>query len=86
VGYIILPSSGTAEVIFVPTLDAAAQRRATWDWIVARVWSNGAVTAGDNLAAGHCTMGLGGDYSVSRAAEWLAQQPTTWLRELGIAM
>jgi hypothetical protein len=84
VGYIVLPSSDTAEPAFVPTLDAAEQRRAAWDWLIARVWSDGAVTPGDRREAGHCPMGLGGDYAVSRAADWLAQQPATWLLARGI--
>jgi hypothetical protein len=49
------------------------------------VWSGGTVTAGDDSEAGLCGMGLGGDYTVSRAAEWLAQRPARWLREQGIA-
>src|SRR5260370_19856275 len=29
--------------------------------------------------------GLGGDYTLSGAAEWLAERPARWLREKGIA-
>jgi hypothetical protein len=83
VGYIVLPSSRVGTIAFVPTLEAAKQRGEGWDWI-ARVWSDGTVTAGDDSEAGLCGMGLGGDYTVSRAAEWLAQRPARWLREQGI--
>ena len=69
---------------FVPTLAAAKHRRDRWASLVARVWSDGAVTAGDDREAGFCGMGLGGDYSVSRAAEWLATRSAQWLRKNGI--
>jgi len=84
VGYIVLPSSRGGATTFVPTLEAAKQQ-GEWDWI-ARVWSDGTVTAGDDGEAGLCGMGMGGDYSVSRAAEWLAERPTWWLREKGISV
>jgi len=84
VGYVVLPSSPSGTIAFVPTLAAAKHRRDRWDWLVARVWSDGAVTAGDDRDAGFCGMGLGGDYNVGRAAEWLATRSAQWLRKNGI--
>jgi hypothetical protein len=84
VGYIVLPLSRAAVPVFAPTLEAAMQQ-GEWDWI-ARVWSDGTVTAGDQRDAGVCGMALGADYTVSSAAEWLCEQPASWLREKGISV
>jgi hypothetical protein len=84
VGYIVIPLAPVAVPAFFPTHEAAMQQ-GEWDWI-ARVWSDGTVTAGNDITAGVCGMGLGGDYTVSRAAEWLPEQPGFWLREIGISL
>ena len=69
---------------FFPTIKATPLA-GEWDWI-ARVRSDGTVTASNDITAGVCGMGLGGDYTVSRAAEWLPEQPEFWLREIGISL
>jgi len=84
VGFFVLPSSPSGTIVFVPTLAVAKHRRDGWDCLVARVWSDGAGTAGDDREAGFCGMGLGGDYNVGRAAEWLATRSAQWLRKNGI--
>jgi hypothetical protein len=56
VGYIVLPLFPIGLPTFFPTLEAA-MTQGECDWI-ARVWSDGTVTAGDRSDGGLCGMGL----------------------------
>jgi hypothetical protein len=58
VGYIVIPLSRDGVPQFFPATKAAP-RAGEWEWI-ARVRSDGTVTAGDQADAGVCGMGLGG--------------------------